>query len=117
MTTIQGHPDIRYHQKDTRGFDQTLRYMMDKEKIHQYKEDLDRQIMEQEKAVGGNYNGYKGRLKIMGKDQDEPVPDMFLRSSRNSNSGMELAPLIRKYKSLPRLNTLNSTDVTKQFVT
>jgi len=122
MTNLQGHPDIRYHQKDTRGFDQTLRYMMDKEKVVQYREDLDRQVEEnlrfKSRNNGGGSGAVKGPIKIMSShDQLETSNQIEEGNERRASyrSGTELAPLIRKYKSLPKLNTLSSTDVTKHF--
>lgn len=123
LTNLQGHPEIRYHQKDTRGFDQTLRYMMDKDRIHQYKEDLDKQVLEnnaQRARVGRGSLSIP--IKIMSSHESNEIPGGFGENGRKSTMaqrgpGMELAPLIRKYKSLPKLNThKSSSDVTKQYV-
>ncbi len=131
ITNLQGHPDIRYHQKDTRGFEQTIRYMMDKDRIKNYKEDLDKQVLEKERqAVARGRGSMSIPIKIMSSHESVQMQNLTGdltshypgnsngsgRKNSSKNSGMELAPLIRKYKSLPKLNTLNSTDVTKQFV-
>jgi hypothetical protein len=135
VTNLQGHPDIRYHQKDSRGFDHSLRYMMDRDKITKYREDLDKQLEEKQRwrRMLGSPN-YNGPIKIMSSHdhlhevqfQDHLPPSSRRESGfvggvggdarRLSRNGTELAPLIRKYKSLPKLNALNSTDVTRSFV-
>jgi len=122
VTSLQGHPEIRFHQKDTRGFDQVIRYQMEKDKIMQYKQDLDKQLEEKQK-----WRQQLGSLPlfqpIVGtRDQQNYSttvgPVAGSEQQRRRETGIELAPIMqmRKYKSLPKLNNLSSTDVTSTCV-
>ncbi|CAL8143202.1 unnamed protein product [Orchesella dallaii] len=137
VTVLRGDPEIRYHQKDTRGFDQSMRYLMDREKVVEYKRELDRQLEEKRKwrsqlgsaAIkeitrkgfienGGNNNG---KSHTSASDHHHHLGDTFVdrvtaTGIGNNRNGMELAPLMRKFNSLPKLNTLGSTDVTRPYV-
>ncbi|ODM89816.1 hypothetical protein Ocin01_16864 [Orchesella cincta] len=134
LTVLRGDPEIRYHQKDTRGFDQTMRYLIDREKVVEYKRELDQQLEEKRKwrsqlgsaAIkeitrkgftenGGNNNG---KSHTSASDH-QYLGDTFvdrISGIGNNRNGMELAPLMRKFNSLPKLNTLGSTDVTRPYV-
>lgn len=137
LTGIRGDPEIRYHQKDTRGFDQSMRYLMDRDKVLEYKRDLDRQLEENKKWRNRLGSGAikeitrKGFIEN-GDNSDgsklNPLPPgghhhnhryQFNHSegiSGNNKNGSELAPLMRKFNSLPKLNGLSSTDVTRPYV-
>lgn len=105
---------------------------MDRDKVVEYKRELDRQLEEQRK--------WRSRLgsaaikEITRKDFIENGSSHKSRTSAQSDhlhlshsggaggggatakSGTELAPLMRKFNSLPKLNGLSSTDVTRPFV-
>ncbi len=133
ITVLRGDPEIRYHQKDTRGFDQSMRYLMDRDKVLEYKRDLDRQLEDNKKWRNRLGSGAikeitrKGFIEN-GDNSDgsklNPLPPghryQFNQtegiSGNNNKNGTELAPLMRKFNSLPKLNGLSSTDVTRPYV-
>ena len=134
VTALRGDPEIRYHQKDTRNFDQTIRYLMDRDKVLEYKRELDRQV--EEKKMWRSQLGSAAMKSISrrdftaengGNNTVSVVTDpghfgiMGDRTTSggvggNNKNGIELAPLMRKFNSLPKLNTLSSTDVTRPYV-
>lgn len=132
LTELRGDPEIRFHQKSN-----PMRNLMDREKVLEYKRDLDRQLEDNKKwrnrlgsgAIkeitrkgffdnGDNSDGSK--LNPLPPSHHHHPRNQFNHTegiSRNDNkNGTELVPLMRKFNSLPKLNGLSSTDITRPYV-